>query len=85
MNKREPITPTIVAMISRSVGVGRLLLDLHLTDYSRGALQVSPQEKAFWLTDGRRVTCSTGGGAVIASVSKEPDPDRPERLEEAGE
>ena len=78
--EREPITKAIVTMIANNLGLGAIILDLHLTDYSRGAMQVGDHEKCFWLTDGRRVDISMGAGGFIASITREPDPNIPEPL-----
>lgn len=78
---REPITKANVNMLVNALGFGATILDLHLVDYSRGALQVGNREKCFWLTDGRRIDISmTSDGGVIASTTKEADPNRPDPL-----
>lgn len=77
-NKREPITPSTIRMIASSIGLGAIILDLHLTDYSLGAYQTAETSKCFWLKDGRRVDISmTADGGVISSVTNKPDQERP--------
>lgn len=77
-SKREVITPADVEMISRTLGFGSIILDLHLTDYSLGAYQSGDRSKCFWLKDGRRVDISmSSDGGIFSSVTNEPDKDRP--------
>lgn len=82
---REPITQSIINMIIETVGLGAIILDLHKTDYSRGSMQTSATSKCFWLTDGRRVDISmVHGGGFVCSITKEPDENIPEPLQEEG-
>lgn len=80
IGERVPITKANINMIAGSMGIGSMLLDLHMTDYSRGAMQTGEHEKSFWLIDGRKVTISMAGGGFIASVTQVPDPDIPDPL-----
>lgn len=81
IGKREPITREVVAMIARNLGLGAVILDLRLTDYSRGCIQKDQLTKSFWLTDGRRVDISAvPSGGIIASITNEADPEKPEPL-----
>lgn len=77
---REPITPEIIGMIARNIGLGAIVLDLGKTDYTRGAM-TTKDGKCFWLTNGCRVDISmTYGGGLVGSVTKEADPNLPEPL-----
>ena len=80
VGEREPITKDNISMIARTLGFGSMILNLHLTDYSRGAVQKSNHEKCFWLTDGRRVDISMKYGTIVASMTNEPDENIPEPL-----
>jgi len=76
------MNPSEIAMIARNIGLGALVLDLHLTDYSRGSTLVEEGARCFWLTDGRQVRISiSNDGSVIASTTREPDLGRPDPLE----
>lgn len=84
---RETLTPKNVAMIAIGQGTGGLILDLHLTDFTRGVTTPVVDDdgmghRSFWLTDGRRVDLAAHPrhGTVTAGVTSEPDPDRPEPL-----
>ena len=74
--KREALSKHHTQMIVNSMGFGSIILELHLTDYSLGAVQTK-EGKSFWLTDGRRVDISLVRGGLIASLTKEPDEERP--------
>lgn len=82
VGSRRPLNRAEIDMIAFNIGLGAIILDLHLVDYTRGSMLTEKDTRCFWLTDGRcvRITVTRGAG-VIASVSKKPDPKRPEPLE----
>ena len=76
---RETLFPEDVATIKTAAGLGAMLLDLHLVDYTIGSRQDSEDSKSIWLLDGRRVDLSSLGGAgFMASATKKADPEKPE-------
>lgn len=59
-------------------GIEAMILELALTDLSRGKAKLPGVGRCFWLADARRVEIEiVHGGGWIASTSKEPDPDAP--------
>lgn len=77
---QERMTKENRDMLIRVVGTfASLIVDFDKIDYERGSMQTKERERVFWTTDGNRVTftMSTDGG-VIASQSKNLDPDLPE-------
>lgn len=81
IGSREPLTKEHIDMIARNLGMGAIILDLGQTDYSRGSM-VTKDGRCFWLKDGRRVELSVSRGGIFASITKDPDPDIPDVLEE---
>lgn len=84
---RETLTPKQIALVAVGLGTGGLILDLHLTDYTRGVTTPKAGDdgmmhRSFWLTDGRRVDLAAHPrhGTVTAGVTSEPDPDLPTPL-----
>jgi len=81
IGERRPMNRSDTEIIVSQIGFGAMILDLHLTDYSRGSMRSGERTRCFWLTDGRRVDISMGmDGGVIASVTHEPDPNIPKPL-----
>jgi hypothetical protein len=77
---RKPITPEITRMIAKALGLGSFVLELHLTDYTRGSMRMK-NGQCFWLTDGRRVELTKGtDGVFIGTVTNQPDIHRPDPL-----
>jgi hypothetical protein len=71
----EPLGKPDVTMIIRSVGPSAaMILGLEKTDLKAGVGILGPSKKCIWLKDGRRVTLSIGGGAMVASATKIADP-----------
>jgi len=62
--------PNIVALIEQA---GRPILFEKL-DPSAGAGIIDPQMKCVWTMSGKRVTITSGEGALIISISREVDP-----------
>lgn len=76
--KLEAVTQDQVDSLARVLGnLGTLVAGLADADLSRGRGVLEGNDRCLWTTDGRRITVSAGGGAVIASVSHEPDPEAP--------
>lgn len=80
---RERLTRQQVAEIQTVLGTVAILFDLHLTDFSRGAMRVGPRSKCFWLTDGRRITLQhmPADDSIVASITPQPDLGRPKPLQ----
>ena len=75
----EPIDEKTVSMIARAIGpISSMVCNLGQVDVSRGCGILGPHEKCLWTEDGKRIRISMiSGGGLIASCSKEPDPDAP--------
>ena len=76
----EPLDKKTIAMIARTLGnIPAMICNLHEADVSRGCAQIGPREKCLWTKDGKRISIATTvDGGLIASCSKEPDPEAPE-------
>lgn len=80
VGERDILTPEIILALTCMLGLGAVILELNRTDYSRGCIQTE-NGKRFWLDDGRAVDISVvGEGGTIASLTSQPDPDRPDPL-----
>ena len=77
---QEKMTKAHRAIVIKQLGFGAsLIIDFNKLDFERGSMQTGPMERVFWTTDGNKVTVvMTSDGGVIATQSKEPDPDLPE-------
>jgi len=82
--KREKITKEQVLQLAKILGIGAILLDLGNTDLSRGRSVYKKDGQMgalLWTKDGKRMNiCQISGGGFIATMGKEPDPERPDIL-----
>ncbi len=70
----EPINDTQLGALEGMLGVGAIIVDLYLVDISVGRGILEGDDRCLWTEDGKRITVSTGGGALVATISNHPDP-----------
>jgi hypothetical protein len=82
---RKPISKAEITALRHLLGIGAMLLDLNNVDLSLGRTITKKSDGStevhMWTKKGNRieiVSCSDGGS--ISSISKEPDPNKPEKL-----
>jgi len=75
---REAFYQSDIEVIRKVLGFGSMILNLGDVDFTVGALQTGNYTKNIWLRDGRKIDISLSrNGGVIASVSNEPDKNKP--------
>ncbi len=74
---REELYVSDVNMIQKTLGFGAIILQLGMVDFTTGSMQGEGATKYIWLTDGRKITLSAGTGAIVGSISNEPDKNKP--------
>lgn len=74
---REELYISDIQMIQKTLGFGSVILQLGRIDFTIGAMQGEGATKYIWLTDGRKITLSAGTGAIIGSISNDPDKNKP--------
>jgi hypothetical protein len=76
--KLEPVKRAQVAILYQAMGMGRLIMPpLNDLDLELGRGVFGSRDHCLWAKDGRRVEINTDNGGVIASVTKDPDPNYP--------
>lgn len=77
IGSRESIYPHDIVLISKTLGIGSIILGLDNVDFERGAMQVSDREKCFWTLDGKKITITMDREGIFANISNEADKDIP--------
>lgn len=77
--KTEPVTRDQVNSLIRALGFGAMVCDFGNIDYTRGRGVLDGTDRCLWTKKGHRITVGliTGGG-IVASQSKDPDPEIPD-------
>ena len=72
--KIEPVNDTQLGALARMLGLGCIAVDFHAIDPTAGRGVLNGRDRCLWTEDGNRITVSTGGGALFATISNQPDP-----------
>lgn len=78
--RREPITPDIVNMIKKHLGMGAIIARIGDIDLKKGCGNLGNGTKIMWTKDKCRITITYSLGTTMADCSKTPDPECPEDL-----
>ena len=73
----EQFTETQLGYLQNAVGLGAMIIDWSDIDFDAGRGVLKGHDRCIWNKDGRRITVAIGSGTLVASQTKESDPDYP--------